>query len=274
VRATKSVLQRLLSTAVRASQAAECVLLKHWRGDPNDLAAAPKFRTKVDRSPVTRADREAENAIRQTILAAHPEHMVFGEEFGRHGDPGSSFVWVVDPIDGTKQFVRGLACFGTLIAVVHRSQVIVAVSNAPALRETVVATRGGGAFLNGHRLRVSRVAKIAKCLISHGGITHFERTGHLASLTRICRDGWGEQGFSDFRSYHLVASGRVDVVLEAEARAWDLAAVSLVVEEAGGQVTDMEGGPFSLATRSMVATNGLVHDQVLSYFTRTNQYVQ
>lgn len=221
---------------------------------------------KDDLSPVTKVDREVEALIRDIVLSNHPHHRILGEEGGVSGDTHSPYLWVVDPIDGTKKYIRGLPEFAVLIAVFCGEQVIVGVSHAPALNETIVASRNGGAFLNDRRqLHVSSIRKISEVFLTHGENRLFSQTGHLTNLVTLCDDVWGTKGFEDFLSYHLVAGGRIDAVLESKTNIWDIAAVSLIVEEAGGKVTDLYGNPLSVNSSSVIATNGLVHDRIVSY---------
>lgn len=258
-------MEPMIETARMAAMRAAEVLMRYWRGAAGG-GERVGFDAKKDTSPVTAADREAEAAIREVIRTRHPDHRILGEEDTPEGPERSPYAWVIDPIDATKQFVRGLPAFGTLIALFVEGRVAVALTNAPALGETVTAARGRGAFVNDRPLQVSAVKRIDEAFVVHGWTSLFADAGRLDNLAGLCRRAWGEQGFQDFHSYVQLAEGHVDAVLEADAEIWDLAAVSLIVEEAGGRVTDFDGHALSFDTRSMVATNGHLHDRILDSF--------
>jgi histidinol-phosphatase len=241
-------------------------LLKYW----NDLTQSDNilYSSKSDLSPVTAVDLEVEKVIREIILKTFPAHTIIGEEYGKEGDSISSFIWLIDPIDGTKNYVRGLRQFATQVAVFCDDVPVVGVSSAPALNELVVAYKGGGAFLNKKRIQVSSVKSISDSFISHGGIKYFMKNKNLSQLVKLCEQGWSNRGFGDFWSYHLLADGRIEAMLEAETNLWDIAAVRLIVEEAGGKVTDLQGYPITNSPTSVLATNGLIHDKILNVFVK------
>lgn len=260
-------LKQITKTAVIAANATTEMLMPHWLKCRDHEKVIMNYERKEDMSPVTELDREVEARIRDIVSSRHPTHRFLGEEHGASGDARSPYLWVVDPIDGTKKFVRGLPGFAALIAAFCEEQVVVGVSHAPALNETIVASRNEGAFLNkSERLHVSSVGGIHETFLAHGGIRHFGKTGRVSSLICLCNDVWGTKGFADFQSYHLLASGRIDAVLEPATKIWDIAAVSLIVEEAGGKVTDIHGSPLSVNSTTIIATNGLIHDQIVDYF--------
>lgn len=254
-------LDGVLKTALDGVAQTAPLLLQNWR--PRQ---AMQFDTKQDATPVTEVDREVEQRIREIVHTCHPDHAVIGEEQGGTARGETPWLWVIDPIDGTKSYIRGLPYFGTQVAVLYEDEVVVGVSSAPALRETVVAHRGGGTFLNRQRLCVSRTPSLDRALIAHGELPLFERQKQVTRLRELCRAVWGIHGFQDFWSYHLVATGRLDAIVEAQPKLWDIAAVSLIVQEAGGRVTDLQGGPIGPTTTSCVATNGRVHNAVLDFF--------
>jgi histidinol-phosphatase len=240
-----------LDAALQAAHAAAEVISRYYRRQLD-------IRIKADNSPVTQADVEAERAIRELLEARFPEHGFYGEETGRDR-ADAEFLWLVDPIDGTKSFVRRYPFFSTQIALLHEGRIIVGVSSAPAFGELAWAEAGRGAFLDGERVRVSDVGRITEATIS---------TGNLATLARGPRwMRWGTvvaevnriRGYGDFYHYHLLASGRIDAVVESDVNILDIAALSLIVEEAGGRFTDLDGEPVGLETRSVLATNGVLH---------------
>jgi histidinol-phosphatase len=245
---------RYLQVALDAARSAAEVIRHYFR-------EGTEVSLKADATPVTRADIEAEELIRRAIGSAFPDHGFYGEETGSRG-LDAEYVWLVDPIDGTRSFVRGYPFFSTQIALLHQGRVVVGVSSAPGFDEMAWAERGHGAWLDGQRCRVSSLAKLEEATVSSGNL----RT--LASGPRWA--GWGEvvrrvarsRGFGDFYHYHLLATGKIDAVVESDVNVLDVAALSLIVEEAGGRFTDLEGAPLSLDTTSVLATNGRLHDVI------------
>jgi histidinol-phosphatase len=217
--------------------------------------------TKPDLSPVTEADRAVEQALRKRIGEERPGHRVVGEEFG--GDDPGGPRWILDPIDGTKNYLRGLPVWATLIALEREGRVEVGVVSAPALARRWWATRGQGAFVNGRRIRVSKVADLSDAVLSYASLTSWERHGLGEQFLTLARSCWRTRGFGDFWSHMLVAEGAADLAVEPEVELWDLAAPQVIVEEAGGRFTDLGGTPTP-AGGSVVSTNGLLHDRVLA----------
>lgn len=248
-----------LKTALEAADAAAEVVRHYYR---RELLVE----TKADASPVTLADREAERVIREIITAAFPAHGFLGEELGRGGNPASEYRWLVDPIDGTKSFVRRQPFFSTQIALMHGDAVVVGVSSAPAFGERAWAVRGGGAFLDGEPIRVSATRAIEDAALSSGNIASlaaneaaWRRYGDLLRQVNRIR------GYGDFYHYHLLARGALDIVLESDLNILDVAALSLIVTEAGGRFTTLSGGNLHDRMRSALATNGLLHERMLRH---------
>jgi histidinol-phosphatase len=238
--------------------------------DAADAITLPAFRSqtfaverKHDGSEVTAADRAAEAAIRDRVAAMRPDHGVFGEELGRSGE-GSPWQWIVDPIDGTSGFVRGIPVWGTLIALTHAEHgVVVAAVSAPALGARWWASRGGGTFAGGRRCHVSDVDQVADAQVSVTFSAGWDELGLTAALTQLVGDARRARGFGDFWQHALVAEGALDVAIDAVGVApYDVAAVRLLVEEAGGTFTDREGVPTH-ETGTAISTNGLLHAEVL-----------
>ncbi len=217
--------------------------------------------TKPDLSPVTEADRAVEEALRQRLGAARPDHGVVGEEFGAHGS--GRWRWILDPIDGTKNYVRGIPVWATCIALQGDDQVVVGVVSAPALGRRWWAARGEGAYADGQSIRVSAVGAVADAQLSYDSVMSFEAYGLGERFLALARRCWRTRGLGDFWSHVLVAEGAVDIAAEPEVSVWDVAAVQVIVEEAGGRFTDLSG-----ASRpdggSAISTNGLLHDEVLA----------
>ncbi len=249
----------MLQLALEAAQEAAAIAMRYFQ-------SGVRVETKPDRSPVTRADREAEAAIRARISAAQPAHRFYGEEFGAIASLEGP-VWFIDPIDGTKNYIRGLPFFAVQLALYVDGVPEVAVSCAPVLNELVAARRGKGATLNGSPLRVSAVADLGAAFVAHGGIDVFENTGRLSGLRQIAAKAMSARGYGDFYGYHLLAAGKVDAMIEAEVSPWDVAALRLIVEEAGGRLTSITGETTALH-KNTLATNGLLHDALLREFVR------
>ncbi len=169
--------------------------------------------------------------------------------------------WI--PIDGTKSFVRGYPMFSTQIAVMHRGRLELGVSSAPAYGELAFAERGAGAFLDDARLAVSRIARLEEATLSTGNLRSLAAGPRWAAFGRLVARLDRIRGFGDFLHYHLLAAGKIDAVLESDINILDIAALTVIVEEAGGRVTDLEGKPIGLGTRSILATNGALHEAVL-----------
>ncbi|RKU12828.1 inositol-phosphate phosphatase [Candidatus Poribacteria bacterium] len=250
---------QFLKVALEAAKNAEEIITAYYTDDTMNVEL------KADETPVTIADRGAEKVIRETIKQAFPDHGFLGEEYGiEEGD--SPYVWIIDPIDATKNYIRKIPIFGTQIALMKGDDLILGVSNAPLLNERLYAEAGGGAFLNSKPIQVSDVAQPKDAMICHGGLKWFVEKGTFPGIYGLINDAARTRGFGDFYMYHLVASARVDAVVEAAISIWDIAAISVIVREAGGKVTDIQGQAVTKDTASLVATNGVLHDTVLDYF--------
>jgi histidinol-phosphatase len=223
--------------------------------------------TKPDRTFVTQADTAIERAIRERIRAAYPDHGLVGEEYGTE-DGQSATRWYIDPIDGTHNFIRGVPLFGTLLGVERDGELQAAVLSAPALRERWWARRGGGAWARSadeavqRRIHVSRVAALADAQLLYGSGHDIEVSGRVPGFRALLGDVWRERGFGDFWGYALLAEGAAEAMVEVELWPWDAAAPMVLIEEAGGRVTDLDGRR-AIDTGTFLATNGLLHDEVL-----------
>jgi len=221
-----------------------------------------KIEVKADKTPVTEADLRSEEAIRELLMKRFPSYGFYGEETGK-SDMHAESIWLVDPIDGTKSFVRDCPFFSTQIALLRGGRIVLGVSSAPAYHELAWAEQGGGAFLDGKQIRVSRVATLDGAIVSTGNLKTlaaspaWERFGGLiGKINRI-------RGYGDFLHYHLLARAALDVVVESDVNILDIAALTVIVEEAGGKFTDLAGAPVGLATSTVLATNGLLHESIL-----------
>jgi histidinol-phosphatase len=253
-----------LEAAHLAADAAEAITLPRFRA--RDFAVE----TKADATPVTEADREAEAAIKRLLRARFPDHAFYGEEEGREGD--GDFVWLIDPIDGTKSFVRGYPFFSTQIALMHAGAIIVGVSAAGAYGERAWATRGGGAFIASgggepSRLHVSEAVTFGpETAISTGNLKTLAGDARWNVLADLVRRNGRTRGYGDFLHYHLLARGAIDLVVESDLNILDIAPLALIVGEAGGVFTDLDGGAIGLGTRSALAGTPALHAEALRAF--------
>jgi histidinol-phosphatase len=236
--------------------------------DAADAVIAPLFRSnlhveiKADRTPVTEADRRAEAAIREVLQARFPQYGFYGEEGGQQ-DMQAESIWLVDPLDGTKSFVRDTPFFSTQIALLRRGELVLGVSSACASSERAWAERGGGAWLNGERLHVSDRASLGDAILSTGNLKTLASGPGWARLGALVREVNRLRGYGDFVHYHLLARGALDVVIESDVNILDIAALAVIVREAGGRFTDLAGREIGLATTSVLASNGRLHQSVL-----------
>ena len=249
---------QFLTVALAAAKNAEEIITSYYTGDI-------EVELKADETPVTHADRGAEHVIRETIKQSFPDHGFLGEEYGTQ-EGTSPYMWIIDPIDATKNYIRKIPIFGTQIALMKGEELVLGVSNAPLLNELLYAEAGGGAFLNGKPIQVSNVTQPADAMVCHGGLKWFTEKGTFPGIYNLINTATRTRGFGDFYMYHLVASARADAVVEAAISIWDIAAITVIVREAGGEVTDMQGQPVTKETASLIATNGVLHGTILKYF--------
>lgn len=225
-----------------------------------------RVETKADETPVTEVDRAAEQAIRTLLDRHRPADAVFGEEFGSKG--GGPREWVIDPVDGTKNYVRGIPVWGSLIALLDNGHPVMGVVTAPALGMRWFAAKGDGAWKGAsqreaRRLAVSSISRLSDATLSYASLTGWEAKGMLEPFLDFQRGLWRTRAFGDFWSYMMVAEGVVEIACEPELQLYDMAALVPIVEEAGGRFTNLTGepGPFG---GNALATNGLLHDEVLA----------
>ncbi|MDQ2070587.1 inositol monophosphatase family protein [Natronospira bacteriovora] len=246
-----------MDSARRAAEAAGRVLHEAFSGGARDV------RFKEDQTPVTEVDLAAEAVILQTLKSDWPEHGVWSEESGRDSRD-AEFLWLVDPLDGTRSFIRGTPFFSTQIALMHRGRLVAGVSAAPLFGEMAWACEGGGAWLNDEPIRVSDVGGLREATLSAGNLGSLAKDGDAWGrygdlLTRVER----MRGYGDFCHYHLLARGAVDIVVESDVNILDVAALAVIVAEAGGRVSQLDGRPLDLETRDILASNGRLHSAVL-----------
>ena len=241
-----------LAAAQEWLDATDRIALEHFRvGVPTEA--------KADGTPVTVADRAIEERLRAAIARAFPADGILGEEAGEARGAGRR--WIVDPIDGTKNYARGVPVFGTLLALEDEGRLVMGVVSSPALRTRWWATQGGGAYRDGSPIHVSNVSRLGDADVCTGDLRH---ASDAAVFHRLARSGKRWRGFGDFWGHVLVAQGSMDAMVElADLAEWDVAAPKLIVEEAGGRVTS-PGGDASPPRGPLVSTNGLVHEEVLA----------
>jgi len=248
---TATHMTEFLEVALLAAKSARELILSYYNGDF-------EIEIKTDQTPVTVADRGAEEIIRKTISSAFPSHGIFGEEFGAESKD-TEYLWLVDPIDGTKSFVRRYGMFSTQIALMHRGKLVLGVSCAPAMNELAWATRGGGAFNTEGPLHISQVDTIAQASISTGNIQSLAAGRRWTALGRILSHTNRTRGYGDYYHYHRLAAGQLDAVIESDVNILDIAALYVIVTEAGGLFTDLDGRAPDLDTRSVLAATPALH---------------
>ena len=244
-----------LQTALEAARAAADVVRHYYQ---SNLAIT----IKADKSPVTVADVETEKAIRAIVSARYPDHGFYGEETEASG-LDSEYVWIVDPIDGTKAFVREYPMFSTQIALMHRGRLIVGVSSAPAYGELAWGEIGVGAWLNDRPIHVSSIERIEDAALSTGNLKSLATGPRWPAFGRLVGRLSRIRGYGDFLHYHLLASGKIDAVVESDVNVLDVGACAVIVEAAGGRFTTLDGGPFGIDSGTVLASNGRLHAPVL-----------
>jgi histidinol-phosphatase len=246
-----------LALALQLADAADAITLPRFRAVDLDV------RHKADKSEVTDADTASEAAMRALLSTERPDHAVLGEEEGLIGDPSSASRWILDPIDGTASFVRGLPIWGTLIALEHDGEIVVGVASAPALGKRWWAAKGLGAFGSDGPLHVSAVDRLEDAHFGHASIHSWRKHRPGPQFDTLAHRVWRTRGVGDFWMHVLVAEGVFDLAAEPVVSLWDLAAVKIIVEEAGGRFTDLSGVARADGG-SALSTNGVLHDAALA----------
>jgi histidinol-phosphatase len=247
-------LDRALAAAIDAARAAGEIAMKYYTGGFDVMM-------KPDDTPVTQADREAEQAIVAALGRAFPDWGFLGEEFGARG--ATDVRWIIDPIDGTKNFVRHIPVWATLLALEAHGEVVAGVIHNPVSGELYEARRGGGARLNGRRVAVSDIGEMWSATLLHAGLRLYRKAGVWDGLLRLVDATERQRGFGDYLGYALVAEGKAEMYVEVDLKPWDLAPCKIVVEEAGGRFTDLAGTP-TIYSGNALATNGRLHDAALA----------
>src|SRR4051812_34329440 len=260
---------------------ADDLALAHLLADTADSISTARFRaldlrveSKPDLTPVSDADTAVEQAIRATLARARPRDGVLGEEFGHTVAAAGqgSRRWVIDPIDGTKNFVRGVPIWGTLIALLEGDTPVAGLVSAPALGRRWWAAVGHGAYAGKHqhaatRIKVSAVRRWADASFSYSSLNGWQDVGRLGEVVDLSLSAWRSRAYGDFYGYMLLAEGALDAMVEPELSLWDVAALIPIITEAGGTITDLTGRPPGDKTAS-IATNGVLHETILTALTR------
>ncbi|HEY7223264.1 MAG TPA: histidinol-phosphatase [Micromonosporaceae bacterium] len=255
---------------------ADDLALAHVLADTADAIAMARFKAqdlkvtdKPDSTPVTDADTAVEKALRATLSRTRPRDAVLGEEYGSTlaAAGPSQRQWVIDPIDGTKNFLRGVPIWATLIALMDGDEPVVGLVSAPALNRRWWAAKSLGAYAGRHQaaaspIRVSGVGRLADASFCYSSLIGWEEAGRLEAMLEITRKVWRSRAYGDFYGHMLVAEGAVDIMVEPELSLWDIAALVPIVTEAGGTFTDLSGRP-GLGGGSAVATNGKLHAEII-----------
>ncbi len=251
-----------LDLALELADIADAISLERFR------ALDLHVENKPDRSPVTDADRSVEQAIKKMLAEKAPNDALIGEEYGNTGT--SSRTWIIDPIDGTANYLRGVPVWATLIALAIDGKSVVSVVSAPAMGRRWWAAPDSGAFTkdidgSSRQLKVSAISELENASLSYNNLQLWDQAGKLAELTELSRKIWRTRAYGDFWSYMLLAEGAVDIVAEHDLKIYDIAALVPIVEQAGGQFTSLEG-PLTPESSSVLATNGKLHEAATSAF--------
>lgn len=253
-------MKKYLQVALEAAEAAAELIRTAYE------ESAFAVELKEDYSPVTEVDIATEKLIYEKIASAFPDHGFYGEEEG-HREQESDFLWLVDPIDGTKAFIRRRPFFSTQIALMYQGELLLGVSSAPLYNggEIAYALKGEGAYIGKRKLMVSDIDAFKDTVFSSGNLKTLAQDGRRwANYGELIRQMNSTRGFGDFLHYHLLASGSLDLIVESDVNILDIAALATIVREAGGIVTDLEGRPLTLATTSILAANQHLHGQALA----------
>ncbi|HVN84218.1 MAG TPA: inositol monophosphatase family protein [Candidatus Binatia bacterium] len=246
-------MDKRLETAIAAARAAGEIARKYFQTELT-------VERKADRSPVTVADRECEQRIIEILIGAFPDYGVVGEEFGTREGAGPR--WIIDPIDGTKSFIRGIPYFATLIGLEEEGEIVAGVIYAPAVDDLLYAQKGHGAFDKSGRIRVSDCRTLRESMVVFGGLNVLRRAGYWPVFERLVDASSRQRGYGDYFGHTFIARGQAEVMMEIDLKPWDMAALKIIVEEAGGRFTDFAGVP-TIYSGTALATNGHVHDEAL-----------
>jgi histidinol-phosphatase len=245
----------IIGAAIEAAKAAGEVALHYFRTNL-------KVETKADRTPVTQADRECEAKITEILSQHFPTYGFLGEEMGERAGQVNTR-WIIDPIDGTKNFIRGIPFFATLIALEENGEITAGLMSAPAINDLLYARKGQGAFANGQQVHVSDVAELSQSMLIHGGLKDLKARPCWGPFLRLIDATARQRGFGDALGHSVVIRGHAEVTLEPEIKPWDVAATKILITESGGRFSDFSGSP-SIYTGNAIISNGRVHEAVVN----------
>jgi histidinol-phosphatase len=258
---TGADLLNALEVAKRAALAAGMVIKQHF--------GHTQVEYKADATPVTLADRAAERAIKNVLQESFAQHDYFGEEEGEERR-GSDYLWLIDPIDGTKSFVRGSPLFSTQIALMHKNELILGVSFASEYGQMAWASKDGGAWLDGQPIRIAENVPLNLATLSSGNLKSLAKNpARWSAWAALIGAAHRTRGYGDFLHYHQLAAGQIDAVLESDVGILDIAALTVIVREAGGVITDLDGRAIDLQTQSILAAHATLYAQMLDAFNRS-----
>lgn len=243
-----------LEYALKIVKASRRITLKYFRS---------KIRVsyKSDKSPVTIADKSCEKFLTGELSKKFPHHGFYGEEFGDSSE-GNEYRWIIDPIDGTRNFTRGIPYWGTLCGLEHDGEMVAGIMSLPALNKVYYASKKRGAFCNGKRIKVSRVKELEKSTLIFGGLSYFLGTKYERAFLKIAKSSYHDRGFGDCFGYTFVVEGEAEAMLDPVVSPWDVAAVKPIIEEAGGTFTDFEGNA-TIYGKTGLAGNPYLHETIL-----------
>ncbi len=250
--------------ALNVVKASERITLKYFN-------SRLRVSYKSDRSPVTVADRACEEFLVRELMKKFPDHGFYGEESGERSAEGSSNIhemhsrWIIDPIDGTRNFTRGIPYWGTLCGLEEEGEIVAGIMALPALKTIYCASKGHGAWRNGRRIKVSKIRELDKSVVVFGGLSYFIGTKYEAAFKEVIKTCYHDRGFGDCFGYTFVASGSAEAMLDPIVSPWDVAAIKIIVEEAGGAFTDFDGNP-TIYNRTGLACNPYIHELILRKF--------
>lgn len=252
---TATQLREFITAARYAAQKGGQRAMKYFRKNVSIIK-------KVDRSPVTRADREAEQVIRGILSRAFPAHQLCGEEFGWDETVKADFKWWIDPVDGTRQFIRGLPFWGTLLGLEYQGEVVAGVIHHPAIGLTLWAGKGLGCQANGKKVHVSKIPKLEGGTLTYGGIGRIVPKTYGKAFLKLASSSYDDRGFGDCFGHSLVIQGMVEAMVDPVVKPYDVAPIKICLEEAGGKFTDLTGQK-TIYGGNALSSNGLTHNQVL-----------
>lgn len=247
-------LEKFTEFALKTVQKANLITLKYF-------SKKIKHRLKENLSPVTTADIKSENFIISRIKEKFPEHSILAEESGNN-DSGNDFKWLVDPIDGTKNFMRKYPFWGTLLALEYCGEIVMGIISMPAMNETIYASRGNGCFADKKRVKVSKVKKVSDSYLIHGGLNYIFSQPYRKNFIELVNSTNYDRGFGDCHGHTLIIKGQAEIMVDPHVSPWDVAPVKICIEEAGGRFTDIIGNN-TIYSGSALVTNGKVHEEAL-----------